>query len=75
MRGTGAMRYGIHTHDAWGVVPVGEFASLEEARQVLEAMRQDPWYRSDGTVRGLELVAHTPDGERQRLEWVAFSAD
>lgn len=66
------MTYRLFTHDAWGQVPVGDYASLEEARQAFEALRQDPWYGQDGTVKGIELVEITPQGERQRLEWFGF---
>jgi hypothetical protein len=66
------MAYSIYTHDSWGQVPVGDFDSLEEARQAFEALRQDAWYGQDGTVKGIELVQTTAQGERQRLEWFAF---
>jgi hypothetical protein len=66
------MAYSITTHDAWGQVPVGDYESLAEARAVFAAMQQDPWYRQDGTVKGLELVETTPEGERARLEWFGF---
>ncbi|MEN9540395.1 MAG: hypothetical protein RLZZ459_486 [Cyanobacteriota bacterium] len=65
--------YSIRTHDAWGSVPVGEFSSLEEARQAFAAICDDPWYRLDGTVRGAELLGPDPDGQPRRLEWFAFS--
>jgi hypothetical protein len=51
---------------------VGDFDSLEEARQAFDALRQDAWYGQDGTVKGIELVQTTAQGERQRLEWFAF---
>lgn len=63
------MRYSITTHDAWGQVLVGDYATLAEARAVFVAMQQDPWYRQDGTVRGIELVEVNGQGERVRLEW------
>lgn len=66
------MTFSITTHDAWGQVPVGDYAQLEEARAAFEALRQDPWYRQDGSVKGIELVEINPQGERQRLEWVGF---
>ena len=66
------MAYSITTHDAWGQVPVGEYATLAEAREVFAAMQQDPWYRQDGTVKGIDLVETTPEGERVRLEWFGF---
>ena len=62
----------IRTHDAWGVVVVGEFASLEEGQRVFAELCQDPWYRQDGTVKGVELVQRTPFGSEERLQWFAF---
>ncbi|MFM7675221.1 MAG: hypothetical protein ACKO5F_06485 [Synechococcus sp.] len=50
---------------------MGSFDSLEEARQAFATLREDPWYRRDGTVRGLELVETTEKGDL-RLEWQAF---
>jgi hypothetical protein len=67
-----AMTFRIRTHDSWGVVPVGDFQTLEEARQVFSALCQDPWYEADGTVKGVELVQTSLAGEAQRLEWFAF---
>jgi hypothetical protein len=67
-----AMTFSIRTHDSWGVVPVGDFQTLEEARQVFSALCQDPWYKADGTVKGVELVQTSQAGEAQRLEWFAF---
>ena len=67
-----AMTFSIRTHDSWGVVPVGDFQTLEEARQVFSALCQDPWYKADGTVKGVELVQTSPAGEAQRLEWFSF---
>lgn len=66
------MTFSLYTHDSWGQVPVGEFASLEDARQAFDALRQDPWYTQDGTVKGIELVQVTPQGERHRLFWFGF---
>ena len=40
-----AMTFSIRTHDSWGVVPVGDFQTLEEARQVFTALCHDPWYK------------------------------
>ena len=67
-----AITFSIRTHDSWGVVPVGDFPTLEEARQVFSALCQDPWYKADGTVKGVELVQTSPAGEAQRLEWFSF---
>ncbi|MFM7754572.1 MAG: hypothetical protein ACKO58_09295 [Cyanobium sp.] len=36
------MTFTIRTHDAWGVVPVGSFERLEEARQAFSSLCQDP---------------------------------
>jgi len=66
------MTYSLFTHDAWGVVRVGDFASLEEARIAFAAIVQDPWYRRDGTVRGVELVLGSDAGSGQRLDWFPF---
>lgn len=66
------MTYTINTHDAWGVVQVGEFATLEEARQAFAGICQDPWYRNDGGVRGVELLQAVQQGEAERLDWFAF---
>jgi hypothetical protein len=66
------MSFSIYTHDSWGQVHVGDFASLEDARQAFLALRQDAWYGQDGTVKGIELVQTTAKGERQRLDWFAF---
>ena len=67
-----AMTFRIRTHDSWGVVPVGDFQTLEQARQVFTALCQDPWYKADGTVKGVELVVVSEAGEGQRLEWFSF---
>lgn len=66
------MSFSIYTHDSWGQVHVGDFASLEDARQAFIALRQDAWYGQDGTVKGIELVQTTAQGERQRLDWFGF---
>lgn len=66
------MTFSIHTHDAWGIVPVGDFHSLAEAREVFGQICQDPWYRQDGTVKGVELVERASDGADQRIDWFAF---
>jgi len=65
------MTYAVNTHDSWGIVKVGNFQSLEEARQVFSSICEDPWYKSDGTVKGVELV-RDDDGVAQRLDWFAF---
>jgi hypothetical protein len=67
------MPYRIKTHDAWGSTPVGDFPSLEAARQAFSSLCQDPWYRQDGTVKGLELLEIQADSQGQRLDWFAFA--
>lgn len=66
------MTFSIYTHDSWGQVHVGDYSTLEAAREVFGALRQDSWYGQDGTVKGIELVQIMPQGERQRLEWFGF---
>jgi hypothetical protein len=66
------MGFSINTHDAWGVVKVGDFQSLEDARRAFTALCQDPWYQQDGGIKGLELVQSTEDAKGQRLDWFAF---
>jgi hypothetical protein len=63
------MPFTIRTHDAWGVVTVGSFESLHEARQAFSSLCQDPWYQQDGGVKALELVQEEARGHCQRLEW------
>jgi hypothetical protein len=64
------MSYAVNTHDSWGILQVGNYQSLEEAKQVFASICEDPWYKSDGTVKGVELVDNA--GTSQRLEWFAF---
>ena len=66
------MTYAIATHDAWGTVEVGRFASLDQAREAFSSLCADPWYRSDGTVKGVELLALEATGPGQRLDWFSF---
>jgi len=66
------MTFAVNTHDSWGIVQVGNYQSLEEARQVFSSICDDPWYRSDGTVKGVELVQGAGAGVGQRLDWFAF---
>jgi hypothetical protein len=51
-------------------VNVGNFQDLAEARQVFSSICEDPWYKSDGTVKGVELVDNS--GTSQRLDYFAF---
>ena len=64
------MTYAVNTYDSWGILQVGNYQSLEEAKQVFASICEDPWYKSDGTVKGVELVDNA--GASQRLEWFAF---
>jgi len=64
------MTYAVNTHDSWGILQVGNYQSLEEAKQVFASICEDPWYKSDGTVKGVELVDNA--GASERLEWFAF---
>jgi len=66
------MTYAIVTHDAWGTVEVGRFTALEQAREAFGSLCADPWYRSDGTVKGVELLALADPGPGQRVEWFSF---
>jgi hypothetical protein len=66
------MTFTIYTHDSWGIVPVGNFESLEEARRVFSDLCNDPWYKDDGTVKGVELVQATEADGVQRLDWFGF---
>jgi hypothetical protein len=67
------MTFSIRTHDSWGIVPVGDFQSLEEARQDFTDLCQDPWYKADGTVKDVEMVQASPlGGEAQRLDLFSF---
>jgi hypothetical protein len=67
------MPFRLYTHDGWGKVPVGEFATLEEARSAFSTLGQDPWYRNDGSVKAIELVESGVAAEDRRLDWLAFS--
>ena len=49
---------------------VGKFQSLEEAREVFTLICEDPWYKSDGIVKGVELVDNA--GASPRFDWFAF---
>ena len=66
------MAFSLWTHDAWGVVKVGMFETLAEARQAFAELAQDPWYKADGTVRGVELRNDAEPSGMQRLDWIAF---
>jgi hypothetical protein len=66
------MTFTIYTHDSWGIVPIGNFESLEEASRVFSDLCNDPWYKDDGTVKGVELVQATETDGVQRLDWFGF---
>lgn len=66
------MAFIINTHDAWGMVQVGSFASLQEAQAAFASLCDDPWCASDGGVRALELVQLGDEPELERLDWHAF---
>ena len=66
------MTFSVNTHDSLGTVQIGNYQSLEEARQAFSAICDDPWYKSDGTVKGVELVQGADSGASQRLDWFAF---
>ena len=67
-----ALPFAIYTHDAWGAVQVGAFATLAEAQAAFSALCADPWYQQDGGVKGLELVQSSAAGTNQRLDWHGF---
>lgn len=56
------MSYIVYSHDAWGTANVGEFATLEQARDVFNALRMDRWYVADGSVKGLSIVDSSAEG-------------
>lgn len=66
------MTFTIQTHDSWGIVKVGSFQSLAEARRVFSTLCEDPWYKNDGMVKGVELVEDCEQGEALRIAWFAF---
>ena len=66
------MTFTLKIHDGWGTVMVGHFQTLDEARRAFSSLCQDPWYSSDGTVRGVELVEDGEPGEDIRVDWLAF---
>ena len=66
------MTFTIQTHDSWGTVKVGTFQSLAQARKVFSSLCDDPWYKSDGMVKGVELLQDADHGEGTRIDWFAF---
>jgi hypothetical protein len=59
-----AMTFIVNSHDAWGTAAVGEFQSLEQARDVFNALRNDRWFIADGGVKGLSIVDCSLEGGR-----------
>jgi hypothetical protein len=67
------MSFSIVSQDSWGQVNVGNFASLEQAREAFQAICNDRWFIDDGTVRAVLLVEATAEGPRT-LDSHAFRA-
>jgi len=63
-----AMTYSVLSHDAWGSANVGSFPSLEQAREVFQALQNDRWFLADGTVRGLSIVESRSGSEALSAE-------
>ena len=51
---------------------IGNYLSLEEARTVFGDQCDDLRCKSDGTVKGVELVLGTDAGAGHRLKWFAI---
>jgi hypothetical protein len=51
---------------------VGEFATLEQAREVFTALCSDRWFIADGTVKGLSIVESNAAGGRT-IEQFSFA--
>ena len=66
------MTYSVLSHDAWGSADVGRFASLEQAREVFQALQNDRWFLADGSVRGLSIVQQTSGSEPCTVERFSF---
>jgi hypothetical protein len=66
------MTFAVNTHDSWGVVKIGNYQSLEEARTVFGDQCDDLRYKSDGTVKGVVLVQGAYAGAGQGLECFDF---
>jgi hypothetical protein len=49
--------YRVVSHDGWGNTVVGAFDSLEAAQQLFRTLCSDRWFLTDGTVKGLSLLA------------------
>ena len=69
------MSFSVYSHDAWGTAHVGEFATLEQAREVFTALCSDRWFLADGTVKGLSIVdSSSSSGEGRTVEQFSFSS-
>jgi len=56
------MAYAINIDDAWGIVNVWNYQSLEEARTVFADRCDDLWCKIDGTIKAVVLVQGTDAG-------------
>lgn len=52
-----ASSFRVISHDGWGNIEVGVFDSLEPAQQLFRTLCSDRWFVTDGTVKGLSLMA------------------
>ena len=69
------MSFSVYSHDAWGTAHVGEFATLEQAREVFTALCSDRWFLADGTVKGLSIVdSSSSSGEGRTVEQFSFGS-
>ena len=68
------MSFSVYSHDAWGTAHVGEFATLEQAREVFTALCSDRWFLADVTVKGLSIVDNSSSGEGRTVEQFSFGS-
>ena len=68
------MSFSVYSHDAWGTAHVGEFATLEQVREVFTALCSDRWFLADGTVKGLSIVDNSSSGEGRTVEQFSFGS-
>ncbi|CAK6688886.1 hypothetical protein [Synechococcus sp. CBW1107] len=69
------MSFSVYSHDAWGTAHVGEFATLDQAREVFTALCSDRWFLADGTVKGLSIVdSSSSSGEGRTVEQFSFGS-
>lgn len=67
------MTFTVYSHDAWGTADVGRFPTLEQAREVFQALQSDRWFLADGTVRGLSIVeSSSGGGEARTIDTFSF---